>query len=536
MKISISLLSKLSVAFIFGALGVLAFAPFDQYLPYNGLLIFASLAGLFFLIETIPNASKTKWIGFTWGLGFFGFGINWVYVSVAGFGGMPYLANLFIVGLLIAYLSLYPALFSYLINKLSPKNNQAKWILLAPIIWGCVEFLRGWVLTGFPWLQIGYSQINLPLRHLAPIFGVEGINIALVILSAMLMLLWRIIWTCISAKQSVAYKNFFILLSGFLLLNLSPLFLGMIKWTNEVPERAIEVTLIQPNIDQKLRWEGQELANIIDKTKQLSLPHIGRSDLIIWPETAIPSIESYQRYFLKEFDDFLRLNNTQLITGLVDMRDNGTTYNAAIVLGTKTPYELPDLSATEAIIPTEQRYFKHHLVPFGETVPLQDIMKHIAPLFNLPMSSFSQGPYISPNLIAANRNFAMAICYEIILGQQLRSNMTKDTDFILTISNDAWFGESTGPWQHLEMARMRALELGRPVLRSTNNGITAIIDANGNITAKLEQFKEGTLTENVSPTSGVTLFAQYGNYINWLVKFFLLVILLLIVKIYRKKN
>lgn len=535
MKLGSILFYKLTFAAIFGALGVLAFAPFDGYWSLNGLFIFFSLAGLLGLIDAV-NLKQAKWIGFTWGLGYFGFGVNWVYVSVAGFGGMPLVANLFIVGLLIAYLSLYPALFGYLIQKVCKANHLAKWTLIAPVIWSITEFLRGWVLTGFPWLQVGYSQINLPLRFLAPIFGVEGINIALVSLSGMLMYLVKSLVLNKNKQISTNKTKLSVLAVAFVMLNVGPVALGKINWVTVLDEESITVTLVQPNIDQKLRWEGQELSNILKKTKELSLPFIGKSDLIVWPETAIPSIESYQRFFLEELDDLLRANDTELITGLVDMREDGATFNAAIVLGSQTHYQLPDLSLTGTIEPTPYRYFKHHLVPFGETVPLQNLLKHIAPLFNLPMSSFSQGPYISPNLMAANRRFAMAICYEIILGQQLRANVDEGTHFIMTISNDAWFGESTGPWQHLEMARMRALELGRPVIRSTNNGITAIINEHGKIIAKLDQFKEGTLTERISPTSGMTLFAQYGNYINWFVMIFLLLGSFCITRASDKKN
>lgn len=516
MKIYNSIILKALIAFLAGSCGVFAFSPFDNYIAINGVLIFLSFTILLWLIRAL-SPKDSKWIGFSWGLGFFGFGVNWVYVSVAGFGGMPFFANISIVGLLIAYLSIYPALFAYLFNKIRFKSDLLHFVLVSPIFWHFTEFLRGWVLSGFPWLQLGYSQIDLPYRHFAPLFGVEGITFFIVMTSGLVVYGFKSLLAEKSNARTSRLRSILIPASTIVLINIIALGLKQIDWYEVNANKALTITLVQPNIDQQLRWEGEALSDIIAHTKYLSEPFIGKSDLIIWPETAIPSIERNQRFFLKELDEQLRENNTALITGLVDMRPNGDTYNIALVLGEDEPYELPEQNGINFIEGTHLRYYKHHLVPFGETVPLQNFIRGIAPFFDLPMSSFSQGTYVAPNLIARNTHFLMAICYEIILGQQLRANITKDTGFIITISNDAWFGESTGPWQHLQMARMRALELARPVLRSTNNGITAIIDADGKIEEQLEQFKDGTLTKKLTPTVGFTFFANYGNFVNWLI-------------------
>ncbi|WP_341508722.1 apolipoprotein N-acyltransferase [Photobacterium damselae subsp. damselae] len=479
----LNLLGRLIAAVPAGALATFSFAPYNHwYLAPISLI-------LFFLLLQKQTIKQSTLIGFFWGLGIFGTGISWVHVSIDNFGGMPKIASVFLMTLLISYLALYPAIFANLYHRFFRQKPVLQLLVSGPVLWLLLDWFRGWFLTGFPWLWMGYSQIESPLRTIAPILGVEGITLALVLISGAIV-------------ATLYYRAWKTLLIPVIIVA-SCLALKPIQWVKPDPSRTVSVALIQGNIPQELKWLPSQrwptLMKYMDLTEQN-----WDADIIIWPEAAIPALEEQIPTFLENLDKTAREHHTTLLTGVLDQKADGEFFNNILTLGVNPagPYNYA----------TAHRYSKHHLLPFGEFVPFGDLLRPIAPFFNLPMSSFSRGAYIQPNLQAHGLSIAPALCYEVAFSEQVRENVHPNTELLLTLSNDAWFGRSIGPFQHMEIAQMRSLELGKPLLRATNTGITAVVDADGNITKKIPQFETAVLRDKVVPTLGTTPYGHMGSW------------------------
>ncbi|VFP83131.1 apolipoprotein N-acyltransferase [Candidatus Erwinia haradaeae] len=492
---------RLCLAWIVGAIGALSFSPYDYWLA---LLI--SFSGLQCL--TLNCATRqASIIGFMWGFGFFGTGMYWLCISIDAFSELPAIINLFAMVMLTGYLALYPLIFISLLNTLCTKSLFLRLIVASPVIWHIIEFFRSFVMTGFPWLQFGYTQINGPLKGIAPLMGEEAITFLLVTISG-------------SVVYSIEKRQILAIVFVILLVLLQwPL--HSMNWFVSLPERAVDVALVQGNTLPLLKWDPNDLVNILNTYTRLSNPLIGKKSIIIWPESAIPDTEKNQQLFLQDQDQKLRIAGTTLVTGIIDSRfenNNYYTYNTILVIGNgSNPYRYL----------SNNRYQKNHLVPFGEYVPFKALLQSLTAFFKIPMSMFTQGAYIQPQLRVAGYNMTPALCYEVIFTRKMRDNFRPETDFLLAISNDAWFGDSNGPWQHLQMARMRALELGRPLLYSTNNGVTTIINARGEITHIIPQFESRVLTATVVPTTGLTPYARFGNFGIWVITLLFAVIWLI---------
>ena len=508
--------SKLSylLLFVAGSLNVFSYSPYGLW-P----IVIATLALLILSIHTKVNAKQAAKFGFSYGLGWFATGISWVHVAIADFGGLPLFISLALMALLAAYLALFPALAAYISIRF---KAQFGFTLFLPA-WIFAEWLRSWFLTGFPWLSLGYTQTEGPLSGLAPIIGEIGIQAALV--STSLLLVWCI--RAFSKKRStfVCVAQAFVPIAILFVLGSA---LQSISWLTG-DSKTLNVTLVQGNIEQSLKWQPENEMPTMLKYLEMSQPHFETSDLIIWPEAAVPRLEVIANEYLRDIDSLAAKTDTAIVTGIVDYQtDTGWAFNNLIVLGSK--YQDSKYGHYKYL--HSNRFSKHHLLPIGEFIPFETLLRGIAPLFDLPMSSFSRGDFVQENLIAKSWNIAPAICFEIAFANQMRANIfdgEQASDFILTVSNDAWFGDSHGPWQHLQIAQMRALEFAKPVIRVTNNGVTAIVDERGKITQILPQFEEAVLTSELNITNSQTFYHQFGN-----LPLYLLLLLLLAVKFWTK--
>lgn len=515
-----SLLIPLILSFLCGGIAVLSYSPFDLW-P----LAFISFSGLLILANNHKAIKKTILISLIWGIGYFLSGIHWVYISIKQYGDLPTPLAIIILLLLVFYLSLYPTIFAVLLrlfNKIFPAFSFKQLIILAPLIWQVTEYLRATILNGFAWLQFGYSQLDSPLGSLIPIVGINGVNF---IFSICCGLLTYVIYHFIESYKKNQTKHLLHTFSALCIIAvifIASLWFKNITWTQLDYSRQTNITLVQGNIAQSLRWSRMQLNNTLNTYSRLTQEHIKDSDIIIWSEATITDLERNQISYLTALNQYANEHNNAIAVGILTQgANNDEIYNALIILGDGNSYQYP----------TEHAYLKNHLVPFGEYIPLESVLKPIANLLNIPMSSMSAGPMIQKPLTMKGFKFATVICYEVILSDLLWQNFQPDTDFILTVSNDAWFGNSIGPWQHLQMARARALEFGRTLLRSTNNGITAVINAQGIVSQQIPQFETDTLSIKANPNVGITPYSKWGNY-----PYYVICVLFILILFYRRKK
>lgn len=485
--------------FAIGLTNTLAFAPYQMTM-----LPLLTLALLAFAVSIAESKGQAAWFGFAYGIGWFATGVSWVHVSIATFGGMPLAASLSIMALLVLYLSIYP-LLAAMLAWLFAKRFPLLFALGFAASWTFAENLRSWVFTGFPWLSLGYSQTESWFGAWAAVIGENGISFLLALCAAAAVLL-------VQHRQQLLTKHVAaaqVALALFLAM-ISPLIPAGVSATGELQA----VSLVQGNIKQELRWDPEQELPTMKKYMELTKPVLNNR-LVIWPEAGVPQIEPLAQGYLINLDMQASEHQSAVVTGILDLKRSGDAYNGMIVLGQQDP----KAPTTSYYYETRNRYQKHHLLPIGEFVPFESLLRDLAPFFDLPNSSFARGQWQQPNLRAKGHALLPALCFEIAFPRQILANFRDDTQFILTVSNDAWFGDSHGPWQHLQIAQMRAREFGRPVLRATNTGVTATIDANGKIRQQAPQFTEAVLNDDVPVYQGRTLYSVIGDsllYLVWL--------------------
>lgn len=465
-----------------GALLPLAFAPFSWFL-----LAILSPTILFVLWQD-HSPQRCFWRGWLYGLGFFGVGISWVYISFHDFGNMHWLVAGLLTALFVMFLALYPALLGWFSSRFFAYAHYSKFLLILPAGWVLLEWIRSWLLTGFPWLSLGYSQIDSPLRGFAPLLGVYGVSLAVILTAGLLAHMIKANhWKLEEATLSLL------------------IFLGVWgggSWAADrvwyqLPENgeSLQVALIQGNIPQEFKWEAEQQQATIERYLSLSQQY-RTADLIVWPETAISSFLHFgtTQQLLKILMQERALYQTDFLVGIPYMDQQTRRYYNSVLSLSEQP----------------QLYYKHHLVPFGEYVPFSDWFGGLLDLLAVPMSAFSAGEAYQPNLMAANYPVGVSICYEAAFGQRVRSALPK-AQLLVNVSNDAWFGDSIAPHQHLEIARLRALENARYLLRATNTGISAVIAPNGQIVTQSAQFATTGISATVQPLQGATPYVRLGE-------------------------
>jgi len=508
------------LAFFAGLLAVFGFAPFALFL-----LTVLALAALFAQWLRAKTARAAARAGFVFGLGLFGVGIGWIYVALHDYGDMPFLLALPATALFAALLALFPALAGYAQAKLrAPAWVSA--VLIMPATWVLAEWLRGLLFTGFPWLTLGYAHSDSPLAGYAPLLGVYGVSLAAAVSAGLIALMpVRALLTGAGApkvrnqlstntkdRQSTIQQAGcgvdtadaelsegaegrnrwkFILLALLLLWGGGAL-LRTVSWTQPHGD-PFTVALVQGNIAQDIKFKEDALVGTLETYRHLALQSEAR--LTVLPETALPLLRhEMPQSLLEQLRDHARQNGGDMLIGSFE-RNNGSYYNSVFTLGAAD----------------EQHYRKQHLVPFGEFIPMRQLIGwFINEVLNIPMGDLARGDKQQAPLNIAGQRVAANICYEDAFGEEIIRALPQAT-LLVNITNDAWYGHSHAAAQHNQMSQMRALESGRMMLRATNTGVTSIIGADGRVQAMLPQHEEGVLLGMAQGYDGITPYARWGN-------------------------
>jgi apolipoprotein N-acyltransferase len=471
------------IALLAGALLPLSFAPFHFY-PVAVL----SLALLILSWQSV-SAKQAAIRGFLYGLGMYGVGVSWLYVAIHDFGNASILLAALLTGLFVAFLALYLAILGWGLKRLSTTFSSFDFMLLIPVSWLLFEWFKGWFLTGFPWLDVGIGQIDGPLSGYIPIFGALGVSLLVAFSAGLLVTSWQL------KRWWPVFVMTVIWVGGQSL--------KQVSWT-DVSGDEIKVSLIQGNIPQEIKWNPEQLMQTLALYQARTEQHWD-SDLIVWPENAVPVFHHQAKeFYLDPLAELARKNQTDILLGLPVMeQSSGHYFNSMMSLGA-----------------VEGFYHKKHLVPFGDYMPLE-WLRGLIEFFDLPMSAFWPGSQSQQLLQVAGQKIAISICYEDAFSTEVLAGLSEAT-LLVNATNNAWYGDSFAPHQHLQISQNRALETGRPVLRVTTNGISALIDYQGNLEAKTAQFEQAVLTGNVQPRQGVTPYVKWGQWPLLLLSLFML--------------
>lgn len=470
-----------------GAATVFAFAPFDL-----GVLPFATLAVLFWLWQYAPTARAAAWLGFAFGIGLFGAGVSWLYVAIRTFGGMPAPLAALAIGCLVAYLALWPAAAGWLAARVAAPGSFAR-VLAAAGAFTLAEWLRGTVFTGFPWLATGYAQVpGGALAAFAPVGGIFLVSLAVALVAALVS-------EAFGAIGRAAQRELALLALAAAALFVAGSALRAVAWTH--PAGApLAVSLVQGNVAEDDKFDPGFRQATFDR--YLKLVAASRGRLVVLPESSFPM-------FSDEIPDDVLLS---LIRTAI-ARDGDVLAGMFTALPPRAGQREPRVYNTVVALGASdlQFYRKHHLVPFGEAIPFESIVRPLMDsVLAIPLAGQARGSASQPPLFVAGHHVAVDICYEDAFGGEMIASARR-ADLLVNVTNDAWYGHSIAARQHNQIAAARALESGRPMLRATNTGITSAIGTDGRVIAELPWFTTGILEVSVRGYAGETPYLKIGD-------------------------
>ncbi|MPV85208.1 apolipoprotein N-acyltransferase [Ostreibacterium oceani] len=471
----------------------------------TALSVLAIFSGL--LVRLSPKSALV--FGYCFGLGLFGYGLNWIYISMDAFGGAPLYFAVFANACVILYLSLYYALGSFLVVKLAKSINH-RLCLIAPVFAG-LEWVRSVFFIGFPWLSLGYTTIETPLAYLSRVGGVFFVSFLLLMTVTLCQLQIR------NNLKTIAIGIYLMTVLVAIALVSRPPASSVIGQPAPTP---ITAALIQGNMDVITKFDPETMDQSLiqyDRLTQAALEkHADAIDLVVWPETAIPYFYEQVPYVRERIQLMQTDYQFDFISGVPHTTDEFITiYNAIFAQTAKqipapTQTLAPTQAPAQSIADTNQFYYKSHLLAFGEYLPMRGFFDFFRDYVTIPMSDFSRGETVQPAFTVAGIELAPSICFEAVFGDKIRQN-ARQAQALVNLSNDGWFGRSKAQPQHLNIARMRAIENQKPMLRATNNGISAIIDADGQITQTTPAFDSGMVVGEFTPSHAVTPYSRFGD-------------------------
>jgi apolipoprotein N-acyltransferase len=470
------------VALLAGALLSLAFAPVGAW-P----LSIACPAALVWLWQGAAPRDAAR-LGFAFSFGTFAAGTYWLYVSIHGFGQAPLWVALLLMLGLVSIMAGYHAALGWAVARWLPQRGALRWMVGIPAMWLLVEWWRGWFLTGFSWLSLGYSQTDTWLAGLAPVGGTY-------LLSALLLLAAGSLVTLLQPGASRGER----IAAAVALLLPWPLGLaaGRIDWTREAGA-PVAVAIVQGAIPQDQKWLDANRDTTLDLYRDLTARIVG-APLIVWPEAAAPDLANNIVPYLQRMTTLVGERGSTLVLGVVRAdRPEGARetqyFNSVLALGAEFAF-----------------YDKHHLVPFAEFFPVPAFVRGWLRLMSLPYSDFNRGAAVQAPLPAAGLQLATTICYEDAYGSSQLPALATATALV-NVTNDAWFGRSSARYQHLQISRMRAIEAQRYLVRAANDGVSAVIGPRGEIVDRAPEYRATVLRSTIVPRSGLPPYARAGNW------------------------